>query len=147
MARKKAKDEEIVNQVPEPITDTSVATMDPPGDELPLSDTNGNAPVEAPAPAANGHGGGEAKQKPVESFSVVVSKDTYIRASVWPREVVLKGGEVFTTHEVNLSKRYKDGKGEWQTMHSFRGSELYAVAHVLRRAEAFILDLRTQTQK
>jgi len=93
----------------------------------PASDTNGNSET-------NGN-------KPIMVFSYPVAKDTYVQASVWERTVTLKSGDIFTTHEVSCRKRYKQGE-EWKSAHSFRCSELYALAHAIAKAEAYILDLR-----
>jgi len=90
-----------------------------------------------PAPEASQHG-----TKSLRVFSYLVQKDTYVQASVWEKVVTLRDNTTFTTHEVSVRKRYKNGGGEWATLHSLRASELYALDHTIRRAEAFILDLR-----
>jgi len=129
MAARKKKDEELVNQVPDPIAGTeptATATMESP------SDPNGqNGTVETPS------------NKPAYFVSVPVGRDTYVQASVWPKTVELRDGGSFTTHEVTVRKRYKDANGDFQSAHKFRGSECYALQHVIRRAEEFILNLRT----
>ncbi len=56
-------------------------------------------------------------------------------------------GGTFATHEVSVRKRYRDaGTGEWKSLHSFGGSELYALANVPERAERWVLDCRTETE-
>src|SRR5436309_330808 len=82
--------------------------------------------------------------RPVQVFSFLVQKDTYVQASIWERHVTLRDQSTFTTHEVSLRKRYKDSAtGEWRSMQSFRGSELYAVEYAVQRCEAWILETRS----
>src|SRR5689334_13127929 len=88
-----------------------------------------SAPAEDQATEGNGN------QKPVQVFSYPVAKSTWIQAAVWERVVKLNDGNSFTTHEVSVSKRWKNEQtGEWKTLHSFRGSELYALDHAVREA-------------
>lgn len=118
----------------------------PPPDEP----VNGTAPTEGDAsesgsgdaaePEANGSP--DEPRRPVHVVSYLVSRDTFVQASVWARVVQLSDGATFTTHDVSLRKRYKDASGEWQSCYSFRGSELYAVAHAVTQANAWILETR-----
>jgi len=136
------------------------ATPDPPAAELPPSDTNGNLPEETATPAgeppktatpspsepAAGNGNGE-KRPPVYVLSYLVAKDIYVQASIWDRIVSLADGSTFTTHDVTVRKRYRDQKdGEWKSLSSFRGSELYAVQHALAQASSWILEARASAQ-
>ncbi len=93
----------------------------------PPSDTNGSLP----------------DRKPVHVFSYMVARDTFVQASVWDRAVTLADGSTFTAHDVTVRKRYRDPQsGEWKSLHSFRGSEIYAVLHALSQASAWILEAR-----
>ena len=79
-------------------------------------------------------GNGE-ERKPAKTFSYLVYPDTYVQAAVWPKTVEKKDGGTFLTYEVSVRKRYRDTQSrEWKTMHSFRGSELYALAHAVNHA-------------
>jgi len=98
---------------------------------------NGTPQPEVP-PQSDTNGEGN---KPIMLFSYPVARDTYVQASIWERVVTLKDGNSFVTHEVSVRKRYKQGE-EWKSAHSFRVSELYALAHAVAKAEAYILDLR-----
>ncbi|MFL5328573.1 MAG: hypothetical protein ACJ8C4_06630 [Gemmataceae bacterium] len=84
----------------------------------------------------------EKQRRPVHVISYLVARDAFIQASIWKRIVQLQDGNEFTAHDVSLRKRYKDSNGEWQSCYSFRGSELYAVAHAVERANAWILEER-----
>jgi hypothetical protein len=115
---------------------------------LPPSDTSGSqdtptttSPSEPPSDT-NGYGNGQ-ERKPVQVFSYLVSRDTYIQASIWDRVVTLSDGTEFTAHDVTVRKRYRDARdGDWKTLYSFRGSEIYAVLHALSQASAWILEAR-----
>jgi hypothetical protein len=110
----------------------------------------GVAPTEGDTSEANGTGqvasdtndDGTESRKPVHVLSYLVARDTYVQASIWARVVQLADGTEFTAHDVSLRKRYKDANGEWQSYYSFRGSELYAVAHAVMQANAWILEAR-----
>lgn len=132
------------------------AVVDAPA-ETPPSETNGTLPEQPPTRAAdppqepttspseppsdtNGNG---SDRKPVKVFSYMVARDTYVLASVWDRVVTLADGASFTTHDVSVRKRYRDPQsGEWKSLYSFRGSEIYAVLHALTQASAWILEAR-----
>jgi hypothetical protein len=133
MARKKNPAEEPPgNPSPqEPTPAATTAVSEPSAEASPTP--------EAPPPEGNGSG-------PVQSFSVPVARDTFIQSSVWERTVPLKDNAQFVTHEVSFCKRWRNAQGEWKTLKSFRASELYALAYVLRRAEDWILNYRTTTK-
>jgi hypothetical protein len=95
--------------------------------------------------ATETNGTGDEPRKPVHVLSYLVARDAYVQASIWARTVRLADGTEFTAHDVSLRKRYKDGAGEWQSAYSFRGSELYAVAHAVSQANAWILETRAVT--
>src|SRR3954447_22655342 len=119
MAKKKADGE------------TPAAPQNPPETAAPTPPGN--------PPEPNGSNGGN---RPAYMFSFLVQKDTYVQASIWEKKVTTRDG-TFTTHEVSLRKRYRDSStGEWKSVHSFRASELFAVAHALRCCEGWILDTR-----
>ena len=98
-------------------------------EELPQPPTATEPEIPPPETQPNGNKG------PVISYSVPVSLDTFVQASVWERKVKLRDNAEFTTHEVSFCKRWKNGDGQWKSLHSFRCSEIYALAHVLRLAE------------
>lgn len=125
MARKRTATEE-------PPPENQEARPDAPPDQSGTSPSETDANAEAPQ---NGN-------KPAYYVSVPVAKDTYVQASVWPKTVQLRDGTSFLTHEVTVRKRYKDANGDFQSTHKFRGSELYALQHVIRRSEEFILNMR-----
>lgn len=118
----------------------------PPPDEV----TTGTMPTDgdasegngSDAPATDANGTGDEPRKPVHVLSYLVARDTYVQASIWQRAVTLADGTAFTAHDVSLRKRCKDAAGEWQSYYSFRGSELYAVAHAVGQANAWILETR-----
>jgi hypothetical protein len=111
------------------------------GGSAPPEDPTANAsPLEANANESNA--GTEEPRKPAHTFSYPVARDTYVHASVWARIVKLSDGGEFVAHEVSVRKRHKDAAGEWQTAHSFRGSELYALVHALNQAAAWVLEAR-----
>ena len=103
-------------------------------------------PPASPSPpqgeATESNSSAEEPRKPAHTFSYPVARDTYVHASVWARTVKLSDGAEFVAHEVSVRKRYKDAAGEWQTAHSFRGSELYALVHALNQASAWVLEAR-----
>src|SRR5690242_2781205 len=103
------------------------ATNPPPGEGRPV-----------PEPSVNG----EAQREPARVLSYPVARDTQVQATVWERLVTLPDGAEFLAHDVSISKRYKTAEGEWKTTHSFRGSELYALAHAVSQAAAFVLEAR-----
>jgi len=112
--------------------------------ELPPSDTNGTMPESGTAVPQNGNG---EQRKPVHVLSYLVSKDTYVQASIWDRTVSLADGSTFVTHDVSVRKRYRESQsGEWKSLYSFRGSEIYAVLHALAQASAWILEARVSAQ-
>jgi hypothetical protein len=111
----------------------------------PVSDTNGNAgavqvapppaDVEVPPEPVNG-------TKPVETFSVSCGGGAYVQCSIWGKQIEYEGRTI-TVYSVTVRKSYKDQSGEWKNMHSFRGSELYCLHHVLHCANQWILNART----
>ena len=126
MARSKAKERDSAPQPAAPVE------QQPAPAELPPSDTNGSNGPE---------------RKPVQAFSYLVAKDTFVQASVWDRTVRLPDTSTFTTYDVTLRKRYKDAKdGEWKSASSFRGSEIYALVHALQQASGWILEARAGAQ-
>jgi hypothetical protein len=127
MARKK---QEALDQAPPPVEST-----------LPVATTavTTTCPSESPPSDTNGNG----ERKPAKVFSYLVSRDTYVQASIWERVVKVTDGSEFLTHDVTLRKRYRDVKdGDWKTLYSFRGSEIYAVLHGLAQASSWILEAR-----
>jgi hypothetical protein len=118
----------------------------PPPDEV----TDGTVPAEGDASEVNGsgpmptetNGTGDEPRKPAHVLSYLVARDTYVQASIWQRTVTLADGTAFTAHDVSLRKRCKNASGDWQSYYSFRGSELYAVAHAVSQANAWILETR-----
>jgi hypothetical protein len=125
--------------------------------ETPPSETNGSLPEEPPTRAADppqdattppseppsDTNGSVSDRKPVKVFSYMVARDTYVLASIWDRVVTLADGATFTAHDVSVRKRYRDQQsGEWKSLYSFRGSEIYAVLHALAQASAWILEAR-----
>lgn len=131
------------------------AALDPPAEIHPgeangtlteEAPTSASAPLREPAataseqPPDNGNG---CDRKPVKVFSYMVARDTYVLASVWDRVVTLADGATFTAHDVSVRKRYRDQhSGEWKSLYSVRGSEIYAVLHALAQASAWILEAR-----
>ena len=130
--------------------------LDPPT-EIPPGETNGTLPEEPPTKAADppqesttpaseqppDNNGNGSDRKPVKVFSYMVARDTYVLASVWDRVVTLADGATFTAHDVSVRKRYRDQQsGEWKSLYSVRGSEIYAVLHALTQASAWILEAR-----
>ena len=125
--------------------------------EPPSNETGGPLPVEVPTraadpppapttspsePPSDTNGNGDVR-KPVKVFSYMVARDTYVQASIWDRAVTLADGSTFTAHDVSVRKRYRDAQsGEWKSLHSFRGSEIYAVLHALTQGSAWILEVR-----
>src|SRR5437899_1071900 len=99
----------------------------------------GAVATETPETESNGNG---EKRSPVKVFSYPAARDTFVQASIWERLVKMQDGTEFTSHDVTVRKRYKDGQGDWQSAHGFRGSELYAVLHALSQASAWILEAR-----
>jgi len=143
MARKRGSPESDTNG-----TDTSTATLteppSPPPGELPPSDTNGTLPDQIPKPSSNGDG---EPRRPIHVLGYLVAKDTFVQASIWDRLVTLGDGSTFMAHDVSVRKRYRDPQsGEWKSLHTFRGSELYAVLHALTQASAWILEARASMQ-
>lgn len=142
MARKRtASDHEATGTgsavLPEPVAEIEPA----PAPNLPPSDTIGTLPATPVAAAQNGNG---EQRKPVRVISCLVAKDTYVQASIWDRLVTLGDGMTFLTHDVSVRKRFRDMQsGEWKTLYSFRGSEVYAVLHALSQASAWILEARS----
>jgi hypothetical protein len=132
------------------------AAPDPPA-EAPPSETGGIPPDQTPLrptdpppvtttspsePPSDANGNGS-ERRPVQVFSYMVARDTYVQASVWDRAVTLADGATFTAHDVTVRKRYRDPQsGEWKSLHSFRGSEIYAVLHALSQASGWILEAR-----
>jgi hypothetical protein len=110
---------------------------DPPPTAGETSATNGRE-----ATTAEGNDPAAEPRKPVHVVSYLVARDTFIQASIWTRQVTLGDGTEFAAHDVSLRKRCKDANGEWQSFYSFRGSELYAVAHAVNQANAWILETR-----
>jgi hypothetical protein len=109
-----------------------------------VSDTNAStethvapppADVEVPPEPQNG-------TKPVETFSVTCGGGAYVQCSIWGKQIEYDGRTI-TVYSVTVRKSYKDQAGEWKNMHSFRGSELYCVHHVLHCASQWILAART----
>jgi hypothetical protein len=117
-----------------PLDEETASASTPDGDasEANDSDRNGSATNGTPVEP----------RKPVHVVSYLVARDTFIQASIWSRLVKLQDGTEFIAHDVSLRKCFKDGAGEWQSYYSFRGSELYAVAHAVSQANAWILDTR-----
>ncbi len=111
---------------------------------------DGATPTDGDATATNGHaataseanGTGPDPRKPVHVMSYLVARDTFIQASIWARQVTLADGTGYTTHDVSLRKRVRGDDDEWMSYYSFRGSELYAVAHAVSQANAWILERR-----
>lgn len=141
MARKKATLDHEANGtgsalLPEPVEVSEPASaIDPPP-----SDTNGTLPETPALPVPNGNG---EQRKPVRVLSYLVAKDTFVQASIWERLVTLGDGTTFLTHDVSVRKRYRDAlSGEWKSLYSLRGSEIYAVLHALSQASAWILEAR-----
>lgn len=113
-------------------TEARTTLVDPPQEPTP--------PPSEPPPDNNGNG---SDRRPVKVFSYMVARDTYVLASVWDRVVTLADGSTFTVHDASVRKRYRDQQsGEWKSLYSFRGSEIYAVLHALAQANAWILEAR-----
>lgn len=55
-----------------------------------------------------------------------------------------KDNRTFLTHEVSVRKLWTTPQGEVKALYLFRGSELYALAHAVERAERCILDARQE---
>lgn len=140
MARRKATPHHETNGtacalLPEPIAASEQVSTD-----VALSDTNGTLPDTPALPVQNGNG---EQRKPVRVLSYLVAKDAFVQASIWERTVTLGDGTTFLTHDVSVRKRYRDAvNGEWKSLYSFRGSEIYAVLHALSQSSAWILEAR-----
>src|SRR5437870_1336331 len=80
-------------------------------------------PPSADGDAHESNGGGTEARTPAHVLSYLVARDTYVQASIWARTVRLADGSEFTAHDVTVRKRGKDASGQWQSYHSFRGSE------------------------
>lgn len=115
---------------------TAVAdgTESPPSDTPADTTTVVEQPEKADTPPEPVNG-----TRPVESFSVPCGGGAYIQASIWGKQIEYEG-KPLTVYSVTVRKCYKDSTtGEWKNMHSFRGSELYCVQHVLNCAGNWIL--------
>jgi hypothetical protein len=133
------------------------AVAEPPPDQLPPSDTNGNLPEEPnvagtqPPPDATttspsevppaGNGNGE-KKKPVISWRYPTDRTTTIEVAVWPNMITLQSGEQVQVYSVTVQRSYKDQTGNWCKNGSYRGHDLPVLLHALQKAHTWILDQR-----
>ena len=65
------------------------------------------------------------------------NRDGLIKATIWAN-----AGEKGTFHSVDLSRSYKDSKGDWQESTSFSGVELLKVSRLAERAYDEVAKLR-----
>src|SRR5438309_704570 len=114
----------------------------PPDDEAaatPPTNADASEATSSDVVPATTNGDGTEPRKPVHMLSYLVGRDAFVQASIWERLVRLADGTEFIAHDVTVRKRCKDAAGDWQSYHAFRGSELYAVAHAVQQANAWIL--------
>jgi hypothetical protein len=130
MARKK-KDNEAPEQVSEatPVAEQAVATQ-------PVPSANGT-PENPP--------GEEVKNRPDKCFSCPVSGEGVIEVAVWGKEIQIEDRQV-RVYSVTLHKSYKTELGDWKHTNYLRGAEIHVAQRLLERAEAFILDQRTDEE-
>jgi hypothetical protein len=117
-----------------------------PSATLPSHGAGETSPANGDRACGPEQGNGESR-KPAHVLSYLVSKDTFVQASIWERLVTVTDGSTFLTHDVSVRKRLRDAQsGEWKSLSSFRGSELYALLHAVAQASAWILEARASTQ-
>lgn len=74
------------------------------------------------------------QNKPIDTI-----RDGSIKATIWANF-----GEKGTFYTVDISRTYKDEKGNYQDAHSFSGTQLLRVARVSHLAYTRIAELRQQ---
>lgn len=79
----------------------------------------------------------ETKKAPVAKIRIGL-----INASVW-ENTTDKG----TFHNVTFERRYRDGKGNWASSHSYNAEDLLALAKAADLAFTRILDARNGTEE
>lgn len=134
MTRKKKETDVQTNGTAEPQAAVAEIPMAEPVVPPPPPDTH----PDAPKPVNIG--------QVVRVFSYPVKEDTKVQAIVYEKVVKGRDGRTFNVHEVTVRRIWTNQNGDEKTFFNFRGSELYALAHAIERAERYILDLREETE-
>lgn len=104
---------------------TDVETPEQPKEEIPVA-TNGE------------------KKKPVASWLLNSDKTTRLECSIWANEMHGQDGATWTQYSVTFRRSYKDNKdSQWYTSTSYRGHDLPILDFLIRKAQDFVLSMRT----
>jgi hypothetical protein len=134
MARKKTEVQQ--NGEPPPAAPVVLTLETQPADAAPTP-----AADAPPKPAEEPARGGEAKQKPVVSYSLQSDRTTRLEVSVWSNVYRNDKGEEWEQLACTFARSYKTDQG-WQRGGAYRTHDLPVLLFLVQKAMTFAYDRR-----